>query len=80
MDSFKYNLRKKLRQSQIRRIEEQKQQEQKREELAVKQAEVRDYKENVRKEMEKEFMLQNEYRRLKAEDIRQLRERQKRLE
>ena len=30
--------------------------------------------------MEKDFMLSNEYRRLKAEDIRKLRERQKRLE
>lgn len=34
----------------------------------------------MRREQEKEFMLQNEYRRLKSEDIRKLRERQKRLE
>lgn len=36
--------------------------------------------EEVKREWDKEFMLQNEYRRLKSEDIRKLRERQKRLD
>ncbi|CDW80213.1 UNKNOWN [Stylonychia lemnae] len=48
--------------------------------LQKQQEEVRDYKEQVRREQNKEFMLQNEYRRLKSEDIRKLRERQKRLD
>eukprot|EP00347_Sterkiella_histriomuscorum_P015905 403355238 len=48
--------------------------------MEFRQQEVSIIKDQVRREQEKEFMLQNEYRRLKSEDIRKLRERQKRLD
>jgi hypothetical protein len=48
--------------------------------MEIREREENVLKEQSRRDLEKEFKLQNEYRRLKSEDIRKLRERQKRID
>ena len=77
---IKAERKKKLENTIKKKTEDFKEEIQKNEEIMQRIKLAEDMREQFKREQEHEFMLQNEQRRLKEEDIRNLRERQKRLQ